>query len=283
MDTFPSLVIYTGLLALAQRPDLWRLLNTGENVLFSSGDFTHPGATRTWAMLDEIADPLVAHIVARLQSCCAPDWRADSSLEALLGPERIEGGATAQTLPLPVFQLPQNGLQEQWWNDLRPAAPGTKSAPEPEDYGPSFPRCYDVGPANGRVAGGQQTRRAPRRDWFGRRPKGQRGAGSPPYCSGHLLLSGHRRLDWRRRRRWLRHRGDLRPNHVLSRALASAPRALTVGSPADVSAKASPSAHADDRIDTGASDWCRYRARRRRPRPGRGPDLAQISAHLRAR
>ena len=35
MDTFPGLVIYTSLLGLSRRPDTWRLLHNGENMLFS--------------------------------------------------------------------------------------------------------------------------------------------------------------------------------------------------------------------------------------------------------
>jgi hypothetical protein len=72
MDTFPSLVIYTSLLALSRRPDAWRALHNGENLLLSADDFTRVDATAAWRLLDSIEDPEVAHVVARLRWCCPP-------------------------------------------------------------------------------------------------------------------------------------------------------------------------------------------------------------------
>jgi hypothetical protein len=83
MDTFPALVIYTGLLALARRPDAWRPLYTGDNMLFTRDDFVDR-STRVWTLLREIKDPEVEHAVGRLRSCCAPGWSASGSLESLL-------------------------------------------------------------------------------------------------------------------------------------------------------------------------------------------------------
>ena len=48
MDTFPGLVIYLSLLALAREPDQWATLNDGENLLFRQQDFRSPFNTPTW-------------------------------------------------------------------------------------------------------------------------------------------------------------------------------------------------------------------------------------------
>jgi hypothetical protein len=93
MDTFPGLVIYTALLALSRSPDLWTSLYSGENMLFSANDFVRPGATRTWNLLGEIADPEVAQAVERLRACCRPGWTADGPTPPRSTPD--PGPATA--------------------------------------------------------------------------------------------------------------------------------------------------------------------------------------------
>ncbi|MCO1660557.1 hypothetical protein [Pseudonocardia humida] len=86
MDTFPSLVIYTGLLALSQRPDAWR---NNEGILFTRKDLENPGDTPTWDLLDEIREPAIEHAVRRLRTACHPEWKPDGDLEAFLRPERV--------------------------------------------------------------------------------------------------------------------------------------------------------------------------------------------------
>ncbi len=144
MDTFPSLVIYTSLLALSRRPDAWRTLHNGENLLLSADDFTRVDATRAWRLLDGIEDPEVAHVVARLRWCCTPGWNADGPLEALLDPERVVIPDVPRETPVPpVFQLPPDGPREEWWVprgattwDSR-TSQGSAAGPD-EDDGPLF-------------------------------------------------------------------------------------------------------------------------------------------------
>ncbi|SDD47789.1 hypothetical protein SAMN05660690_4313 [Geodermatophilus telluris] len=125
MDTFPGLVVYTSLLALSRRPDAWRDLHTGENLLLSSDDFARVDATRAWALLRDIEDPEVAHVVGRLRACCAPGWDADGPLEALLDRERVHGRhAQPPPPPPPVWHLPQQGAPAEWWTSPAPAPPG---------------------------------------------------------------------------------------------------------------------------------------------------------------
>jgi hypothetical protein len=143
MDTFPGLVIYTSLFALSRRPDAWRALHNGENLLLSSDDFTYLGATPAWQLLESIEDPDVAHVVARLRTCCAPGWTADGPLEALLGRETVVGVRT-EAPPPPVFRLPTHVPQENWW-ESHGRIPAGDAGPSPgldteldEDDGPIF-------------------------------------------------------------------------------------------------------------------------------------------------
>lgn len=84
MDTFPGLVIYTALLALARRPELWGTLNNEENILFSAEDFDPPFQTRTWQLLHGIRGAEIDLATERLKWACDPAWRAGDTLEALL-------------------------------------------------------------------------------------------------------------------------------------------------------------------------------------------------------
>lgn len=122
MDTFPALVIYTGLLALSRRPDAWRALHNGENMLFSQDDFSPPFNTPAWRLLAEIPDADVAYVVERLRDCCHPEWRADASLEELLARARVEVSPGPGTGPRPIEDDPD----VPWW--IKTAPPGTAAA-----------------------------------------------------------------------------------------------------------------------------------------------------------
>lgn len=111
MDTFPALVIYTSLLALSRRPDLWRSLHDGENLVFSHADFVPPFTTRTWRAISEIQDPGVDDAAARLKECCSPQWRAANTLESLLHPVvKVAGTPVLQPVPVAVPDL-----SAPWW------------------------------------------------------------------------------------------------------------------------------------------------------------------------
>lgn len=84
MDTFPGLVIYLSLLALAREPTQWDQLNDGENLLFGRRDYQPPHQTQAWTRVDRLHDPEIDRLAARLRACCAPDWTASTDLEALL-------------------------------------------------------------------------------------------------------------------------------------------------------------------------------------------------------
>ncbi|WP_462183643.1 protein kinase family protein, partial [Frankia sp. AgKG'84/4] len=84
MDTFPGLVIYLSLLALARDPARWEQLNDGDNLLFGHRDYQPPHQTQAWSWVEQLHDPRIDELAARLRACCAPGWTAGSDLEGLL-------------------------------------------------------------------------------------------------------------------------------------------------------------------------------------------------------
>jgi hypothetical protein len=142
MDSFPALVIYTGLLAVSRRPDIWATLHDGENMLFSGSDFVHPGRTRTWAVLEGIDDSEVSHALQRLRACCGQRWNAASSLEGLLGRERIERPARpasqAPSDPPPLFVLSDNPRLDWYADTAIPPPPPKRVAPPSDVSTPPF-------------------------------------------------------------------------------------------------------------------------------------------------
>jgi uncharacterized protein YjbI with pentapeptide repeats len=88
VDTFPALVIYLSLVALAQDPGLWLELYDGSNLLFRKADFVPPFDTEVWHRLAALHDPEVDHLAQRLRDCCAPGWAATASLDETIGTER---------------------------------------------------------------------------------------------------------------------------------------------------------------------------------------------------
>ena len=55
MDRFSLIALYVGLSAIAQRPDLWKVFNNDENVLFKKSDFAEPAASELFDELGSIA------------------------------------------------------------------------------------------------------------------------------------------------------------------------------------------------------------------------------------
>jgi hypothetical protein len=133
MDTFPALVIYTSLLALARRPAAWSDLHTGENILFSAADFEPPFRTPAWTLLAGLRDPAVDAAAATLMRACDPGWEATGPLESVLTapaprPRPATTGYTGVTLPT-----------GHWWD--QPAAGDTAMPPPP----PKEPASTETG------------------------------------------------------------------------------------------------------------------------------------------
>jgi hypothetical protein len=135
MDTFPGLVVYTALLALARQPEWWAQLHNGENMVFSAEDFDPPFRTRTWQLLHDLRDPEVLLATERLKQACDPAWRASGTLEALLGSrpqvEVLEPRQQATAAPFPGIGVP--GGPVRWWE---PAAVTASGPPPPQQTAP---------------------------------------------------------------------------------------------------------------------------------------------------
>jgi hypothetical protein len=84
MDTFPGLVVYLSLLALAREPNQWEQLNDGENLLFGHRDYLPPYRTQAWLWVERLHDPQLDQLAGRLRACCAPGWTATGDLEGLI-------------------------------------------------------------------------------------------------------------------------------------------------------------------------------------------------------
>jgi hypothetical protein len=99
MDTFPGLVIYLALTALAKDTGIWAEFNNGDNMLFEASDFIPPHATGIWDYLAGLGDPEIDRLAAKLKECCAPGWKASKTL--------------------------QDTLKQTWWESTGAPAPGT--------------------------------------------------------------------------------------------------------------------------------------------------------------
>ena len=140
MDTFPALVIYLSLVALAKDPALWLALYNGQNLLFSKSDFVFPFGTEPWRQLSALHDPAVDELVRLLQECCAPGWVATKSLEDLLGtspvqlprsagPRTHEREISSKHPGCVVFLCDRSGsMRQPWGNRQQTMAEGVTSA-----------------------------------------------------------------------------------------------------------------------------------------------------------
>ncbi|MGW4112966.1 hypothetical protein ACWEFJ_19010 [Actinosynnema sp. NPDC004786] len=135
MDTFPGLVIYLSLLALARDPSGWSAFHTGENLLLDQEDYRPPFATPVWAHLAALRDPLVDDVARRLQWCCAPGWVAGTGMAELLAPrvtpwwERTPAPAAPVPVPRPPVAtpaVPVRPRQGDWWAAVEPQPAGRR-------------------------------------------------------------------------------------------------------------------------------------------------------------
>ncbi|WP_250279717.1 hypothetical protein [Frankia sp. Cppng1_Ct_nod] len=157
MDTFPGLVVYLSLLALAREPNQWEQFNDGENLLFRHRDYLPPHRTQAWSWVERLHDPQIDGLAARLRACCAPGWTATGDLEGLIaepvpwwtrtaahppaGAPPEPGPTTAPPRPRPQ-PGPRPTGQPMWWQQ--------PTGPQP---GPTQPPPTQPAPARAAVAG----------------------------------------------------------------------------------------------------------------------------------
>jgi len=86
VDFFPQLVIYTSILALAAKPQLWDSYNLEERkgLLFSKADFQHPASASVFESLQRLPHPLPALSRSIKNICGYSSFAQIPSLEAVL-------------------------------------------------------------------------------------------------------------------------------------------------------------------------------------------------------
>ena len=82
MDTFPALVIYMSLRAVAVSPELWERFYVGDNLIFERADFGS-FTTPVWQAVEALHDPLLDLLVARIKGIFG-SRPPEASLEAVL-------------------------------------------------------------------------------------------------------------------------------------------------------------------------------------------------------
>ena len=93
VDNFPTLVIYTSLLAIASDAGLWSFFND-DNLIFTRDDYADPKRSETFNRLKNSPDPTVARLTERLEECCALPVAEVPDLETILQ------GIPVRTTPL---------------------------------------------------------------------------------------------------------------------------------------------------------------------------------------
>lgn len=104
MDAFPAFVIYLSLLALESDESLWRRYHTGENLIFTAGDYAAPRATQIWQDLAGNRDPAIRRLTAALADMCEAPIESLPSLSRIVSRTIVPpllAGAAADIVPEP--------------------------------------------------------------------------------------------------------------------------------------------------------------------------------------
>jgi eukaryotic-like serine/threonine-protein kinase len=148
MDTFPGLVIYLALTALAKAPGLWGKLNNGDNLLFERRDFVPPHDTEVWTLLAGLRDPEIDRLAMKLMEFCAPGWTASTTLLQAVRPQPPRGEGLLPEPGRPPASRPEPGRPKpNWWELAESARP--RPAGGPLDGRPPFDGAFTrPGPVN---------------------------------------------------------------------------------------------------------------------------------------
>ena len=133
IDTFPALVIYVSLLALAADTALFEEFNNYENLIFSDEDFACPGQTSLWARLWASPDVRLRDAARVLERCCRTTVQLSVDLDTLLGPGGFPSDAASWTTPA------TGPASSAWWWVTSATGPAT-AAPEAGPVTAATPR-----------------------------------------------------------------------------------------------------------------------------------------------
>ena len=138
VDNFPTLVIYTSLLAVAAEPELWSFFND-DNLIFTRDDYAEPKSSEIFGRLKKSPDPAVVNLTSWLEDCCFLPVKEVPDLETILQ-DLPPGPAPARTpaAPAPGTTAPGSTgeYREILLDQQRGTAPPTPSAPAPPGDAP---------------------------------------------------------------------------------------------------------------------------------------------------
>lgn len=132
VDTFSALVVYLSLRALAQDTSLWEH-HTGENLIFTAGDFKAPRRTPLWSRLGAVPDSDVSDLTDLLAAACELTVAVDHSLDDVLTRRVLPDTAVSSVPPQSPPPTTAPGEVGRWWADphavpTADAGPATKTA-----------------------------------------------------------------------------------------------------------------------------------------------------------
>jgi WD40 repeat protein len=139
LDNFAALLIHASFLAVAEDPSLWSKYYTGDNLIFSSGDFKAPLQSPLFQLLKQKPNPAVRQLAALLEKCCL--WPAERVPDYGLVMAALDEGKLAEFIDkhekAPVAEAPSaNLLLEKLAASAAGAKPpgftGTRPSPAPQ-------------------------------------------------------------------------------------------------------------------------------------------------------
>jgi len=110
IDTFPALVIYVSLRALAADTGLFGDFNNDENLIFCDEDFARPGQTPLWPRLWASPDTGVRDVAHVLERCCQTTVQLGVDMDTLLSPGGFPATAASWTTPASFL------ASRPWWS-----------------------------------------------------------------------------------------------------------------------------------------------------------------------
>ena len=150
VDNFPTLAIYTSLLAVAAEPELWSFFND-DNLIFTRDDYADPKSSQVFSRLNNSPDPAVINLTRWLEDCCSLPVKEVPDLETILQdlppgpvPARIPAAPAPGTTAPPPGPAPgtpaapgsTGEYREILLGQQRGEAPSTPSAPSPPGAAP---------------------------------------------------------------------------------------------------------------------------------------------------
>ena len=150
VDNFPTLVIYTSLLAIAAEPEVWSFFNE-DNLIFTRDDYADPKGSEIFNRLKNSPDPVVVNLIKGLEECCSLPVMEVPDLETILHdlppasvPARAPAAPAPGTTTPAAGQAPATPSAAASASEYRQilqaqqhgAAPATPAAPSPTGAAP---------------------------------------------------------------------------------------------------------------------------------------------------